>query len=197
MAEAKKPIPKAKPKAQPASLVKTKPRARSVPRSLPGQVAPALQLSSLVVTDAADRVPLKLVPDFDPHIAAYTLLVPNSVEQVTIAAVKHTSGSILSIFPTDADTSTAGHQVNLAAGADTDIDVDVSTTTPSATHTYDVDVTRHADPPTEIATAINAISGVSMVSYSRSVVGTATTIQGAMWAHGFLAWRCCTPTRSA
>ena len=80
-----------------------------------------------------------LAPAFTPSHTAYSAQVLPQDARVTVAATVAHSGATVAIAPTDAATTTAGHQIDLTAGANT-----VTVTNGAATKTYTVTITRGA-----------------------------------------------------
>ena len=64
------------------------------------------------LTVTADVTEQTLSPIFRSAVYFYTVRVDNSVAQVTIAATPHGDGTVI-YLPTDADSGTDGHQVDL------------------------------------------------------------------------------------
>ncbi|MYK45683.1 MAG: hypothetical protein F4029_05600, partial [Gammaproteobacteria bacterium] len=60
---------------------------------------------------------VSLAPTFASDVTAYTASAPNSVAQITVTATTANAGADAVIMPTDADDAAAGHQVDLAVGA--------------------------------------------------------------------------------
>ena len=78
---------------------------------------------------------------FAPSHTAYSAQVLPQDARVTVAATAAHSGAIVAIAPTDVDTTTAGHQIDLTTGANT---VTGTVTNGTATKTYTVTITRGA-----------------------------------------------------
>ena len=95
-------------------------------------------LSGLSLTDAGGTA-VTLSPAFTAGRTSYTASAAAVVSTVTVAATPTAPGGTVSIAPADDDTSTAGHQVDLSAGANT---ITVMVTDGSATGRYTVIVTR-------------------------------------------------------
>ena len=106
------------------------------------------RLSALTVTHGADDTVVPLSPTFAEATFGYTGDVDHAVSQVTVTATPARSGDLVSITPADADTDTAGHQVDLTSGAVNEVRVQVSDgTNPTSSYTsYGVDLTRAAAP---------------------------------------------------
>ena len=81
------------------------------------------------------------VTNFAAGTIDYTHNVENSVAQVTVAATKSHSSAGVEYSPADADTGTAGHQVDLTAGVTT-VTVTVTAEDGTTTTTYTVTVNR-------------------------------------------------------
>ena len=103
-------------------------------------------LSALSLSDGVD-----LDPDFADSVTTYTANAVHAVEQVTVTATANDADAEVEITPADADDATAGHQVDLAEGADTEISVEV-TAADESTMTYTVTVTRAGPPVLDDAT---------------------------------------------
>ena len=92
-----------------------------------------------------------LSPAFDAGTTTYQAVVANAVSQVTITATKSEWGATLEYLDgsdntrTDADTMTAGLQVNLGVGTNT-VKVKVTAPDTTTTQTYTVNIVRVAVP---------------------------------------------------
>ena len=96
-------------------------------------------LSALSLTGGGLGVALD--PAFAAGTTAYTASVMNNVATVTVAATANANGATVAITPVDADTSTAGHQVDLSAGANT---ITATVTNGTAMREHTITVTREA-----------------------------------------------------
>ena len=86
-----------------------------------------------------------LDPVFASDMTAYTAMVDNEVDEVTVTATATNDGNAeVAIMPADADDQTAGHQVDLTVG-DTEITVTVTGEDGTTTMAYTVTVTRADD----------------------------------------------------
>ena len=107
-------------------------------------------LSDLALVDA-DGDPVALKAPFSPGLTGLSATVADTVSVVTVTATANDAGASFEYLGsgdamlTDADTTTDGHQVNLAEGANT-IKVKVTAEDGNATRTYTVTVTRAAAP---------------------------------------------------
>ena len=92
-----------------------------------------------------------LSPTFDAGTTTYQAVVANSVSQATITATKSQSTATVEYLDesdntlTDADTMTAGLQVNLGVGTNT-VKVKVTAPDTTTTKTYTVDIVRFTTP---------------------------------------------------
>ena len=75
---------------------------------------------------------------FDPAVLDYTAYVPHSVATTTVTAWARVGTAYVAITPSDADATTPGRQVSLAAGAATAITVSVSDRATTRTTTVTV-----------------------------------------------------------
>ena len=80
-------------------------------------------------------------PTFGPGITGYTADVGNGVSATTVTATTNHASATVVITPADADSNTAGHQVNLGMG-DTEITAEVTAEDGVTTKIYTVTVTR-------------------------------------------------------
>ena len=96
-------------------------------------------LSALTLSGAA------LKYTFAPGNTSYTADVDNSVSSTTVTATTSQTAASAVITPTDADSNTSGHQVNLDVG-DTVITVEVTSEDGNTTKTYAATVTCAAPP---------------------------------------------------
>ena len=128
-------------------------------------------LTALTVT--ADGMAQTLTPAFSSTVTNYTVAVADTVTQITIEGTADGDGTVAyeaagGTTLTDADTNTAGQQVNLPAGDDKRINVVVTHTDSgtTTTQTYRVLVSREAtdDPcdgggynPTPTAVTVDAV----------------------------------------
>ena len=100
--------------------------------------APDPTLKTLTVSDAT------LSPAFDADTVAYTATVAAATERVTLSGTLNDDDASLAYTPsTDADSSTAGHQVDVAVG-DTTATVTVTAADGETTRAYRVVVKRPA-----------------------------------------------------
>lgn len=77
--------------------------------------------------------------NFRPFTTSYTVQAPSGLAQTTIIATPEFSDATVTISPTDADTGTVEHQVDLVAGENT---ITVTVTSGSTTKVYTVVVER-------------------------------------------------------
>ena len=138
-----------------------------------------------VTVDATDAT---LSPAFDAATTTYSATVANAVNQVTItettseptATVEYLDGSDNTL--TDADTMTAGLQVNLSVGSNI-VKVKVTAPNGTTTKTYTVNVLRGAVPATcSVASMQNRIWTANLTVGTRMVASV--TFYG--WADGLL-----------
>ena len=80
--------------------------------------------------------------DFDRDTASYTLSVDNDVASTTVTTGATNTQATVAISPTDADSSSDGHQVNLTAGSTTTITVTVTAADGITTQAYTIAITR-------------------------------------------------------
>ena len=122
-----------------------------------------------------------LSPGFATATAAYTGAYPtNTTPLTTVTAPPLDPDAAVAITPADADTSTEGHQVDLAIGSNT-ITVKVTAEDGAATQTYTATVTRTAS--TDASLRSLSLSGVTLnpeftstrTSYTASVAKSVST----------------------
>ena len=89
-------------------------------------------LSSLELSDVN-------LGNFSPSILNYYVNVPNTVSQTTVDAEPVDSDASVTILPADADTNTAGHQVDIGSATTT---VTVTVTVGTDVSTYAVEITK-------------------------------------------------------
>jgi len=114
----------------------------------------AANLTGQAVTHAAADATLSaltlssgLTPAFDLRTTSYKSAVEPTTAQVTVTATAGQSGASVAYTPsTDADTNTAGHQVDLTAGSNT-ITVTVTASDGTTTRDYTITVYRHTASP--------------------------------------------------
>ena len=83
---------------------------------------------------------------FDADRNAYSLGVASTVTQVTVSATPNHSGASAVIYPTDADTVTDGHQVNVNPGLNR-IAVDVTAEDTNTTENYTITIGQSVSTP--------------------------------------------------
>ena len=83
---------------------------------------------------------------FDADRNAYSLGVASTVTQVTVSATPNHSGASAVIYPTDADTVTDGHQVNINPGLNR-IAVDVTAEDTNTTENYTITIGQSVSTP--------------------------------------------------
>ena len=110
-----------------------------------------------------------LTPSFNPAVRSYTATVDGSVSQMTVTATANKSGARAAITPADANTSAAGHQVDLGVGTTT---ITVTVTDGSAVGAYTIQVTRTGSVPAA-PTGLTAAAGDGEVvlSWTAPAVG--------------------------
>ena len=113
-----------------------------------------MPLTSISLTNA------NIVPPFDPDLTAYTAVAYNSIVQTTVLATSDNAMDTITYSPTDADSGTAGHQINLTEGGDTAITITYTPDGGTAV-TITITVSRHEFASTEIRDAVNGISNVT------------------------------------
>ena len=134
--------------------------------------APDPTLKTLTVSDAT------LSPAFDADTVAYTATVAAATEQVTLSGTLNDDDASLAYTPsTDADSSTAGHQVDVAVG-DTTATVTVTATDGETTRAYRVVVKRPA-PEVETSTPTLSIVGGSGTEGADSSISFTVTLDEA------------------
>ena len=134
--------------------------------------APDPTLKTLTVSDAT------LSPAFDADTVAYTATVAAATERVTLSGTLNDDDASLAYTPsTDADSSTAGHQVDVAVG-DTTATVTVTATDGETTRAYRVVVKRPA-PEVETSTPTLSIAGGSGTEGADTSIGFTVTLNEA------------------
>ena len=134
--------------------------------------APDPTLKTLTVSDTT------LSPAFDADTVAYTATVAAATEQVTLSGTLNDDDASLAYTPsTDADSSTAGHQVDVAVG-DTTATVTVTATDGETTRAYRVVVKRPA-PEVETSTPTLSIAGGSGTEGADSSISFTVTLDEA------------------
>ena len=119
-----------------------------------------------------------LSPAFAAATTDYSMTVANAVSQVTITATKSQSTAMIEYLDgsdatrTDADTMTAGLQVNLSVGTNT-VKVKVTAPDTTTTETYTVNILRVAVP-----VACSAASMTNRIWTGNLTVGTGTNEVG-------------------
>ena len=127
--------------------------ARVVSGSKDAVEAPDPTLKALTVSDAT------LSPAFDADTVAYTATVAAATERVTLSGTLNDDDASLAYTPsTDADSSTAGHQVDVAVG-DTTATITVTAADGETTRAYRVVVKRPAPEVVETSTPTVGIAG--------------------------------------
>ncbi|MDE2905738.1 MAG: cadherin-like beta sandwich domain-containing protein, partial [Acidobacteriota bacterium] len=122
-------------------------------------VLPDRTLSALSLAEA-DGTAVTLTPTFASDTTAYTATVGSDVETVTLSATANDSGATVEFDPSDADTSTADHQVSLPEGEEKTITVTV--TNLGITQDYTITVTRE-DVPSEVIWSARLTVGAGTV----------------------------------
>ena len=134
--------------------------------------APDPTLKTLTVSDAT------LSPAFDADTVAYTATVVAATERVTVSGTLNDDDASLAYTPsTDADSSTAGHQVDVAVG-DTTTTVTVTAADGETTRAYRVVVKRPA-PDVETSTPTLSIADGSGTEGADSSIGFTVTLDEA------------------
>ena len=113
-----------------------------------------------------------LVPAFSSGTTSYTAIVASTVDKTTVTATA-ADGATAVITPTDADASTAGHQVNLAVDAKTTITIELTGAGMTAS-TYTVIVTRGPSTPTPAAPGLTL--NPKKLAIGEGEVGTYTMV---------------------
>ena len=146
--------------------------ARVVSGSKDAVEAPDPTLKALTVSDAT------LSPAFDADTVAYTATVAAATERVTLSGTLNDDDASLAYTPsTDADSSTAGHQVDVAVG-DTTATVTVTAADGETTRAYRVVVKRPA-PEIETSTPTLSIADGSGTEGADSSIGFTVTLDEA------------------
>ena len=135
--------------------------------------APDPTLKTLTVSDAT------LSPTFNADTVTYTATVAAATERVTLAGTLNDDDASLAYTPsTDADSSTAGHQVDVAVG-DTTATVTVTAADGETTRAYRVVVKRPAPEVVETSTPTVGIAGGSGTEGANSTIGFTVTLDEA------------------
>ena len=146
--------------------------ARVVSGSKDAVEAPDPTLKALTVSDAT------LSPAFDADTVTYTATVAAATERVTLSGTLNDDDASLAYTPsTDADSSTAGHQVEVAVG-DTTATVTVTAADGETTRAYRVVVKRPA-PEVETSTPTLSIAGGSGAEGADTSIGFTVTLDEA------------------
>ena len=144
-------------------------------------------LSGLGLTwdDGGTDTDIALNPTFDASKTAYTAVVGNGVDRITIAGTKSDSGARVDYFDgsdtalTDADGNAAGFQVNLGIGANT-IKAKVAASDGETTRTYTVVVTRAVGDTTAPTATGATVNGATLViSFNEALAAAANLANGA------------------
>ena len=147
--------------------------ARVVSGSKDAVEAPDPTLKALTVSDAT------LSPAFDADTVTYTATVAAATERVTLSGTLNDDDASLAYTPsTDADSSTAGHQVNVAVG-DTTATVTVTAADGETTRAYRVVVKRPAPEVVETSTPTLSIAGGSGTEGTDSSISFTVTLDEA------------------
>ena len=135
--------------------------------------APDPTLKTLTVSDAT------LSPAFDGDTVAYTATVAAATERVTLAGTLSDDDASLAYTPsTDADSSTDGHQIDVAVG-DTTATVTVTAADGQTTRAYRVVVKRPAAAVVETSTPTVSIAGASGTEGADSSISFTVTLDEA------------------
>ena len=125
-----------------------------------------------------------LSPAFAPDMFAYAASVPNATARITVEPTVNERGAIVAFLDgadaplDDADGTTDGHQVDLAAGANV-VNVAVTSGDRGTTQTYSVTVTRTASTTTMPATGAPTITGEPRVDKTLTAkIGTIADADG-------------------
>ena len=146
--------------------------ARVVSGSKDAVEAPDPTLKALTVSDAT------LSPAFDADTVAYTATVAAATERVTLSGTLNDDDASLAYTPsTDADSSTAGHQVDVAVG-DTTATVTVTAPDGETTRAYRV-VVKRPGPEVEMSTPTLSIAAGSGTEGADSSIGFTVTLHEA------------------
>ena len=134
--------------------------------------APDPTLKTLTISEAT------LSPTFDADTVAYTATVAAATERVTLSGTLNDDDASLAYTPsTDADSSTAGHQVDVAVG-DTTATVTVTAADGETTRAYRVVVKRSA-PEVETSTPTVGIAGGNGTEGADSSISFTVTLDEA------------------
>ena len=135
--------------------------------------APDPTLKALTVSDAT------LSPAFDADTVAYTATVAAATARVTLSGTLNDDNASLAYTPsTDADSSTAGHQVDVAVG-DTTATVTVTAADGETTRAYRVVVKRPAPEVVETSTPTVGIAGGNGTEGADSAISFTVTLDEA------------------
>ena len=135
--------------------------------------APDPRLKALTVSEAT------LSPAFDADTVAYTAMVAAATERVTLSGTLNDDDASLAYTPsTDADSSTAGHQVDVAVG-ETTATITVTADDGETTRAYRVVVKRPAPEVVETSTPTVGIAGGSGTEGADTSIGFTVTLDEA------------------
>ena len=130
------------------------------PESTEETATPSLSVDTTL--RALSLSPGRLDPAFTPATRIYAAAVGGGVAQVTVAATPNKAGARATITPRDANTTVAGHQVDLRVGANT---IRVSVADGTNTGVYTITVTRAGSVPAA-PTGLTATAGAGAVTLS-------------------------------
>ena len=146
--------------------------ARVVSGSKDAVEAPDPTLKTLTVSDAT------LSPAFDADTVAYTATVAAATARVTLSGTLNDDDASLAYTPsTDADSSTAGHQVDVAVG-DTTATITVTAADGNTTRAYRV-VVKRPTPEVETSTPTLSIAGGSGTEGADSAISFTVSLDEA------------------
>ncbi len=140
--------------------------------ALPGGRETDATLSALTLS------PGTLTPSFAADVTSYTAMVEHGVARVTLSAQANASSALLGYLDgsdmalADADTNTAGHQVDLTVGLTT---VKIVVRDGGATQTYTVEVTRAV--PSSTLSALTLSAGTLRPGFDAAIMSYRIAVQ--------------------
>ena len=111
---------------------------------------------------------------FSATVTAYAAALPHTTSRVTLTA-HGAAGTAVAYMAADADPATAGHQADLAVGANV-IDVTVTAADGVTTRTYRVTVTRAATESDDATLSGLALSGIDIGTFAAATTSYAVSV---------------------